>query len=90
VKLTVKQHGYPGVEEYCSWACLLAVAASEAESEAANKALWQEKVAPHADCNATTLDSQGQRWFCKLYAGHSGSHDSIDGKDPWLTRMTWV
>jgi hypothetical protein len=43
-KLTVKIVGMSGEREYCSWACLLAVAGREAKDEAASKAAWYAKV----------------------------------------------
>jgi hypothetical protein len=43
-RLIVKQRSYPGEKEYCSWACLFAVAAWERPVEAANKAAWYAKV----------------------------------------------
>jgi hypothetical protein len=43
-RLVVKVVGYAGEREYCSWACLLAVAVREAKDEAAYKAAWYAKV----------------------------------------------
>jgi hypothetical protein len=43
-KLIVKIVGLSGEREYCSWRCLLAVAAQEAKNEAASKAAWYAKV----------------------------------------------
>jgi hypothetical protein len=47
-KLIVKVAGLGvllgGEKEYCSWACLLAVAVREAKDEAAYKAAWYAKV----------------------------------------------
>jgi hypothetical protein len=43
-KLNVRKVGYGDGPEYCSWACLLAVAVREAKDEAAYKAAWYAKV----------------------------------------------